>query len=162
MHRSSSYCGRPFPGAKGRPRKRNSASNDARSRSIPLILKLGLEGLLALRHRGLIARRIHPHVFRGARLDSIEFRQHAEIRPMRTQENVAGKCLQYHEGVAVVRLDTRVRGRLSRAIHQSKAWIHIPAADDDGVEKPPAVLHLQCPGGTSSSVARRLVRSENG
>src|SRR5580692_3916113 len=116
MHRSSSYCGRPFPGAKALPRKRNSASKDARSRSVLLIPELGLEGLLALRHCGLIARRIHPHVFRGARLDPIEFCQHAEIRPVRAQENVAGKRLQYHEGMAVIRRDTRVRGRLSWTI----------------------------------------------
>jgi hypothetical protein len=67
-----------------------------------------LEGCLALGHRRLVARWIDPHVRRCTGSRRIQFRQHAEVGSVGTQEDVNRKTFQYRKGMPVVRGDPRV------------------------------------------------------
>src|SRR5580704_14695680 len=151
MRRSSLSCARPW---------REGRAPSRTSRSVLLALQLGLKGLFALGHRGLIPLRIDPHIFFGAGLDAIQFPQHAEIRAVRAQKNIAWKSLQGGECASIVSLDSGIRSRLIRVVDQAPARVHIPAANNDHIERMPCLLHSHRPRRASSRMSGSLMGDE--
>src|SRR5580693_608758 len=98
MRRLSLSCARQWREGRA-PSRTNSPP---RLRSVLLALQLGLKGLFTLGHRGLITLGIDPHIFLRAGLDAVQFRQHAEIRAVRAEKDIALKSLQGGKGASIV------------------------------------------------------------
>lgn len=73
-----------------------------------LPLELRLERLFALGYRGLVAFRVNPHIIAGARLESIQLRQHSKIDAVRAEKNIARQPLKRCEAAPIVRRNSGI------------------------------------------------------
>src|SRR5580700_2539172 len=116
--------------------------------------------MLTLGNCRLVALLVYPQVAVIAGPDSIQFAEHAEIGTVCSQEHIARHRLQHCEGALEIRRYSGIGGGTARQVHQTIAWIDVPAPDDHDVERLAMLAHLHRPGGTAARVTRRAVRDQ--